>query len=80
MIKSRLPDKWDIEVDLAAAGSSMGGFMAVIRGHDLGLSTVLLEKASTLGCATALSGGAIWIPFNKYISSYFLGSDKCFDI
>jgi len=68
MIKhSRLPDKWDIEVDLVATGSSTGGFMAAIRGRDLGLSTVLLEKADTLGGGTALSGGAIWMPFNKYM-------------
>ncbi|NQT47905.1 MAG: FAD-dependent oxidoreductase, partial [Chloroflexi bacterium] len=68
MIKhSRVPDKWDIEVDLVAAGSSMGGFMAALLGRGLGLSTVLLEKADTLGGGTALSGGAIWMPFNKYM-------------
>jgi len=68
MIKhSKLPDKWDIEVDLVAVGSSTGGFMAAILGHDLGLSTVLLERADTLGGGTALSGGVFWIPFNKYM-------------
>jgi len=68
MIKHpNVPEKWDLEADLVAAGSSMGGFAAVILGHDLGLKTVLVEKAETLGGGTALSGGAIWIPFNKYM-------------
>ncbi len=41
--------KWDIEVDLVAAGSSGGGLVAAIMGHDQGLSTLVIEKADTLG-------------------------------
>lgn len=68
MIKhTKVPERWDVDVDLVAVGSSMGGFLAAIYGHDLGLKTVLLEKAATMGGGTALSGGAIWIPFNKYM-------------
>ncbi|MBI4299865.1 MAG: FAD-binding protein [Chloroflexi bacterium] len=61
-----LPDKWDLEVDLVAVGSSSGGLTAAIVGHDLGLKTVLLEKAATLGGGTAYSGGIIWIGANHH--------------
>lgn len=63
-MKTKIPEKWDLEVDLVAVGSSTGGLAAVILGHDLGLSTVLLEKSEFLGGGTALSGGVLWIPFN----------------
>ena len=59
-----IPEKWDLEVDLVAMGGSSGGLAAVIKGHDLGLSTVLLEKSEYLGGGTALSGGILWVPFN----------------
>ncbi len=63
-----IPDKWDMEVDLAAVGASSGGLAAVIMGHDLGLNTVLLEKSEFLGGGTALSGGILWIPFNHHMT------------
>jgi 3-oxosteroid 1-dehydrogenase len=64
---ARAPDKWDVEVDLVSVGSSSGGLTAAILGHDLGLTTVVLEKADVLGGGTALSGGVIWIPFNHHM-------------
>jgi 3-oxosteroid 1-dehydrogenase len=64
---SKVPEKWDVEVDLVAVGSSSGGLTAAIMGHDLGLSTVVLEKAGDLGGGTALSGGVIWVPFNDHM-------------
>jgi 3-oxosteroid 1-dehydrogenase len=68
MIKHpRVPDSWDLEVDLVSVGSSSGGLVAAMLGHDLGMSTVVLEKADSLGGGTALSGGAIWMPFNKHM-------------
>ncbi|MCX5999637.1 MAG: FAD-binding protein [Chloroflexi bacterium] len=68
MIKhGRVPQTWDLEVDLVSVGSSGGGFTAAILGHDLGMSTAILEKAEVLGGGTALSGGAVWIPFNKHM-------------
>ena len=62
-----MPEKWDLEVDLVAVGSSSGGLVAALVGHDLGLSTVVLEKADTLGEGTALSGGIIWISYNHHM-------------
>ncbi|MCX5998667.1 MAG: FAD-binding protein, partial [Chloroflexi bacterium] len=67
MIKDTIVDKWDLEVDLVAVGSSSGGLVAAMVAHDLGMSAVVLEKSDSLGGGTALSGGAIWIPFNKHM-------------
>jgi succinate dehydrogenase/fumarate reductase flavoprotein subunit len=60
----KVPERWDLEVDLVCVGSSSGGLTAAIVGHDLGLRTVLLEKSEFLGGGTSLSGGVLWIPFN----------------
>jgi 3-oxosteroid 1-dehydrogenase len=67
--QSKVPRKWDLEVDLVAMGASSGGLTAVILGHDLGLSTVLLEKSEYLGGGTALSGGVLWVPCNDHMAA-----------
>ena len=46
-------DGWDLEVDLIAAGSGLGGLTAAIVAHDLGRSVVVLEKAPVLGGVSA---------------------------
>ena len=73
---TRLPTKWDMEADLVAVGSSTGGFAAAILGHDLGLSTMLLEKSEFLGGGTALSGGVLWIPFNHHMLEQGLADSR----
>jgi succinate dehydrogenase/fumarate reductase flavoprotein subunit len=65
--ESKLPDKWDVEVDLVVVGSSSGALTAACKAHDLGMSAVVLEKAATLGGGTAFSGGVIWIPRNHHM-------------
>ncbi|MBL7120095.1 MAG: FAD-binding protein [Dehalococcoidia bacterium] len=62
-----VPNQWDMEVDVVAVGSSSGGLIASIVAHDLGLSTVVLEKADAVGGATALSGGTVWMPCNHHM-------------
>jgi len=71
-----VPGKWDMEVDLVCAGSSSGGLTAAIVGHDLGLRTVVLEKADVIGGATAISGGVIWIPFNHHMLEMGLADSR----
>ena len=61
------PEKWDMEVDLVVVGSSAGGLAAACKAHELGMSSVVLEKAATLGGGTAFSGGVIWIPCNHHM-------------
>ncbi len=68
MIKHLVPEKWDLEVDLVAVGSSAGGLVAAIMACDLGLSAVVLEKSDVIGGATAFSGGATWIPLNHHMA------------
>src|SRR5512136_425691 len=65
--QTKIPDHWDLEVDLLSVGSSMGGLTAAIKAHDLGLSTALIEKSGYLGGGTALSGGVLWVPCNHHM-------------
>jgi len=71
-----VPEKWDMELDLVCVGSSSGGLVAAIVGHDLGLGTVVLEKADVLGGATAISGGAIWVPCNHHMAEMGLADSR----
>ena len=73
---SKIPERWDLEVDLVSVGSSSGGLIAAILGHDLGLRTVLLEKSEFLGGGTALSGGVFWIPFNHIMLEHGLADSR----
>lgn len=58
------PDKWDLEVDLVAVGSGLGAISAAIITHDLGGTTVILEKAPKLGGVSAYSGGQCFLHNN----------------
>lgn len=49
-------------VDVVVVGSGLGGMIAAIRAHDLGLRTVMIEKSHYYGGTSAFSGGGIWIP------------------
>lgn len=56
--------RWDLEVDLAAVGSGIGGLAAAITAHECGLTTAVLEKANMLGGVTAFSMGEVWVGAN----------------
>lgn len=51
----------DTSVDLLVVGSGTG-MAAALAGHELGLSVLVVEKASHVGGSTARSGGALWLP------------------
>lgn len=53
---------WDLEVDLIAVGSGLGGTCAAIAAHDLGLTSVILDKAPKLGGVCAYGGGEVFVP------------------
>ena len=76
ILKNDVPERWDVEVDLVAMGASSGGLAAVIKGHDMGLKTLLLEKSDYLGGGTALSGGVLWVPFNDHMAEAGLEDSK----
>ncbi len=61
---SNLPENWDIEVDVVAIGSGIGGLAAAIAACDHGGSALVLERAAQVGGVTALSMGEVWVAGN----------------
>lgn len=53
-------------VDLLVIGSGTG-LAAALAAHEVGLSTVVVEKTEYVGGSMALSGGAFWIPANPIL-------------
>jgi 3-oxosteroid 1-dehydrogenase len=48
--------------DVIVVGSGAAGAMAALRSVELGLSTLIIEKAHKYGGTSATSGGVLWIP------------------
>ena len=61
-----LPEKWDIEADVVAVGSGIGGLSAAITAHDNGASAIVLERSGEVGGVTALSQGQVWVSGNHH--------------
>jgi 3-oxosteroid 1-dehydrogenase len=60
--------QWSEEFDFVIIGAGSGGMAAAAVAHDLGLSTLVLEKSPYYGGTSALSGGVIWIPNNHLMA------------
>lgn len=58
---------WAAEYDVLVVGSGASGFAAAITAKNEGLKTLLIEKEAVFGGASALSGGGVWIPNNRYL-------------
>jgi len=56
----------ETDVLVIGAGTAMAAAMAA---HELGLSTVIVEKTAYVGGSTARSGGAFWIPGNSALEA-----------
>lgn len=55
------------EVDVVVVGSGNGALTAAITAHDLAKAdVVVVEKAEHFGGTSALSGGGVWVPNNRY--------------
>lgn len=50
--------------DVVVVGSGGGGLAAAVTAAVKGLKVVVLEKESTYGGTTAISGGGMWVPCN----------------
>lgn len=61
--------KWDLEVDVIAVGSGLGGLTAAIAAHDDGAQVVVLEKAGKLGGVCAYSGGEVFVCNNHKMAA-----------
>jgi 3-oxosteroid 1-dehydrogenase len=57
------------EYDVIVAGSGAGGMTAALCARQMGLRSIVLEKADVYGGTTAVSGGGIWIPCNDQMSA-----------
>jgi len=53
---------WERAVDAVVLGSGGSGMLAALAASDAGATTLVLEKAPAIGGATAVSGGAMWLP------------------
>lgn len=64
---------WNLEYDVVVVGSGASGFSAAITAKNEGLNTLLIEKQPYFGGASALSGGGVWIPNNRYLMAAGVG-------
>lgn len=55
---------WDMEVDIVAVGSGMGGTCAAVSAQASGQQAIVLEKADVLGGGTTYSYGIVWVGEN----------------
>lgn len=69
---------WHHETDTLIVGSGNGALTAAIATHDLANKQILLiEKSDKFGGTSALSGGGVWVPNNRYAKE--CGADDSYD-
>ncbi len=66
---SNLPVAWDMEVDVLAIGSGIGGLSAAITAHEKGARALVLERSDKVGGVTALSMGEVWVAGNHHAAA-----------
>ncbi len=67
---------WDERVDFVVIGSGAAGLSAAITATHDGASVAVLEKASTIGGTTAVSGGVYWVPGHPHMESIGVADDR----
>ncbi len=65
---SKQPARWNLEVDVVALGSGLGGVCSAIVAYDRGQQVALLEKAPKLGGLCAYGGGEVFVPNNHKLA------------
>ncbi|WP_317929600.1 FAD-dependent oxidoreductase [Halioxenophilus sp. WMMB6] len=55
--------------DFIVVGSGAGSLCAALLMRDAGKSVLVLEKTDLVGGTTAVSGGVMWIPNNRYMKA-----------
>ncbi len=53
--------------DVIVVGAGVAGLCAAIAAHDAGARTLLLEASPLVGGTASGSGGAAWIPLNRFL-------------
>jgi succinate dehydrogenase/fumarate reductase flavoprotein subunit len=59
--------EWDHVTDVVIVGTGAAGLGAALTARDHGLDVLILEKGQMVGGSTALAGGGIWIPNNRFM-------------
>jgi succinate dehydrogenase/fumarate reductase flavoprotein subunit len=59
--------EWDHVTDVVIVGTGAAGLGAALTACDHGLDVLILEKGQMVGGSTALAGGGIWIPNNRFM-------------
>lgn len=59
--------KWDASYDVVVVGSGAAGLTAGLTAKLQGMKSLVIEKTDRYGGASAISGGALWIPNNHII-------------
>ena len=59
----------DVETDVVVVGSGAAGTVAALTAKAAGYEAIILEKSEVLGGSTALSGGGMWAPGNRFMSA-----------
>jgi 3-oxosteroid 1-dehydrogenase len=54
--------------DVVVVGSGAAALTAAITAHDQGARVTLVERTSSIGGTTAVSGGGIWMPQNDHMA------------
>ena len=58
---------WNYSTDVLVVGSGNGALTAALSSHELAKADVMIiEKSDKFGGTSALSGGGVWIPNNRY--------------
>src|ERR1700722_9942504 len=68
--------QWDVEADVVVIGSGAAGLTAALAAHDGGAKVVVIEKASTVGGASAVSGGVVWVPNNHHMAEVGIADSR----
>ncbi len=55
--------------DVVVVGSGAAALAAAITAHDQGARVTLIERTSSVGGTTAVSGGGIWMPCNHHMAA-----------
>ena len=68
--------QWDVEADVVVIGSGAAGLTAALAAHEGGAKVVVLEKAKTVGGASAVSGGVVWVPNNHHMAEVGIADSR----
>jgi succinate dehydrogenase/fumarate reductase flavoprotein subunit len=60
--------RWDEIFDVVVVGSGGGALTAALLAARGGAGTVVVEKSEFIGGTTAVSGGDMWIPNNRFVA------------